>query len=80
MEEVLAPIGRFIISLARTILLEMIINGVVYGLGFSVLKLVSLGSYPSNPLSQKMKNHCLLAGIVTVIIAIFTIGVFNGLN
>ncbi|WP_448552395.1 hypothetical protein [Thalassotalea montiporae] len=80
MEEALAPIGRFIMSLVRYIVVELIADRLFYGVGFSVLKLMSLGTYPRSPVSQQMKNHCLFTGVVTFIGTIVVIAVFNGFS
>ncbi|REL35023.1 hypothetical protein [Thalassotalea euphylliae] len=80
MEEALAPIGRFIMSLVRYFVVELIVDRILYGVGFSVLKLVSLGTYPRSPVSRQMKNHCLFAGVATFTIAIVLIAVFNGFS
>ncbi|USI26664.1 hypothetical protein ACD631_09750 [Alteromonas macleodii] len=46
MEDVLEPLGRFILRILKWIVLEAIIEFVLKGTGHVVLKLLTFGKYP----------------------------------
>ncbi|APD86228.1 hypothetical protein BM527_09095 [Alteromonas sp. Mex14] len=46
MEDVLEPLGRFILRIIKWILVEFIVELVLKGIGHVVLKLLTFGKYP----------------------------------
>lgn len=46
MEDVLEPLGRFILRIIKWVLVELIIELVLKGIGHVVLKLLTFGKYP----------------------------------
>lgn len=63
MEELIEPIFRFTVSFIRFVVQQIIIEGVVYGLGYISLKIITFGRYPTTPLHRNAKDHVFFAGI-----------------
>lgn len=63
MEDVLEPLGRFILRIIKWILVEFIIELVLKGIGHVVLKLLTFGKYPR---AGKDEGKTFAVGFVSV--------------
>ena len=63
MEDVLEPLGRFILRIIKWILVEFIIELVLKGIGHVVLKLLTFGKYPR---AGKDEGRTFAVGFVSV--------------
>ncbi|WP_038876586.1 hypothetical protein [Vibrio jasicida] len=64
MEELLIGTARVLGSLIRWLMFELILNSVVYHIGYAGLYILTLGKRPHRPVSPEMKGRVLLFGIV----------------
>lgn len=64
MEDVLEPLGRFILRIIKWILVELIIELVLKGIGRVVLKLLTFGKYPR---AGKDEGKTFAVGFITVV-------------
>ncbi len=65
MEEVLEPLGRFILRIIKWILVEFIVELVLKGIGHVVLKLLTFGKYPR---AGKDEGRTFAVGFISVIV------------
>tara|TARA_Y200000002_G_scaffold240103_1_gene198378 strand:- start:828 stop:1052 length:225 start_codon:yes stop_codon:yes gene_type:complete len=65
MEEVLEPLGRFILRIIKWILVEFIVELVLKGIGHVVLKLLTFGKYPR---AGKDEGKTFAVGFISVIV------------
>ncbi|WP_334050469.1 hypothetical protein [Alteromonas gracilis] len=63
MEDVLEPLGRFILRIIKWILVEFIVELVLKGIGHVVLKLLTFGKYPR---AGKDEGRTFAVGFVSV--------------
>lgn len=63
MEDVLEPLGRFILRIIKWILVEFIIELILKGIGHVVLKLLTFGKYPR---AGKDEGKTFAVGFVSV--------------
>ena len=63
MEDVLVPLGRFILRIIKWVLVELIIELVLKGIGHVVLKLLTFGKYPR---AGKDEGRTFAVGFVSV--------------
>ena len=63
MEDVLEPLGRFILRIIKWILVEFIIELILKGIGHVVLKLLTFGKYPR---AGKDEGRTFAVGFVSV--------------
>jgi len=63
MEDVLEPLGRFILRIIKWILVEFIVELVLKGIGHVVLKLLTFGKYPR---AGKDEGKTFAVGFVSV--------------
>jgi hypothetical protein len=68
MEELVEPIFRFIGTFVRFVIQQIIIEGILYGLGYMSLYIITFGNYPKSPITSRDKNYILLAGLITLLI------------
>lgn len=68
MEELLIGTARVLGSLIRWLMIELILNSVIYRIGYAGLYILTLGKRPHRPVSQEMKGRILLLGIVLCIL------------
>ncbi|PRO69000.1 hypothetical protein [Alteromonas gracilis] len=64
MEDVLEPLGRFILRIIKWILVEFIVELVLKGIGHVVLKLLTFGKYPR---AGKDEGNTFAVGFITVV-------------
>ncbi|MBJ2129248.1 hypothetical protein JC525_09890 [Alteromonas sp. IB21] len=64
MEDVLEPLGRFILRIIKWILVEFIVELVLRGIGHVVLKLLTFGKYPR---AGKDEGRTFTVGVITVV-------------
>ena len=65
MEDVLEPLGRFILRILKWIVVEAIIEFVIKGIGHIVLKLLTFGKYPR---AGRDEGRTFAVGLVSVIV------------
>ena len=65
MEDVLEPLGRFILRIIKWILVEFIVELVLKGIGHVVLKLLTFGKYPR---AGKDEGRTFAVGFISVIV------------
>ena len=65
MEDVLEPLGRFILRIIKWILVEFIVELVLKGIGHVVLKLLTFGKYPR---AGKDEGKTFAVGFISVIV------------
>ena len=63
MEDVLEPLGRFILRIIKWILVEFIIELILKGIGHVMLKLLTFGKYPR---AGKDEGKTFAVGFVSV--------------
>jgi len=63
MEDVLEPLGRFILRIIKWILVEFIVELVLKGIGHVVLKLLTFGKYPR---AGKDEGRTFAVGFISV--------------
>ncbi len=73
MEELIEPVFRSIASFFRFIVQQVIIEGILYGLGYVSLLTVTFGKYPKYPITERDKNYILLAGLISVVLIFLAI-------
>ena len=64
MEDVLEPLGRFILRIIKWILVEFIVELVLKGIGHVVLKLLTFGKYPR---AGKDEGSTFAVGFISVV-------------
>ncbi|MDY6977130.1 MAG: hypothetical protein SVW51_13065 [Pseudomonadota bacterium] len=65
MEDVLEPLGRFVLRILKWIVVEAIIELVIKGTGHVVLKLLTFGKYPR---AGRDERRTFAVGVVSLII------------
>ena len=65
MEDVLEPLGRFILRIIKWILVEFIVELVLKGIGHVVLKLLTFGKYPR---AGKDEGRTFAVGFISVVV------------
>ena len=65
MEDVLEPLGRFILRILKWIVVEAIIEFVIKGIGHIVLKLLTFGKYPR---AGRDEGRTFAVGFVSLIV------------
>jgi len=65
MEDILEPLGRFILRIIKWILVEFIVELVLKGIGHVVLKLLTFGKYPR---AGKDEGRTFAVGFISVIV------------
>ena len=65
MEDVLEPLGRFILRILKWIVVEAIIEFVIKGIGHIVLKLLTFGKYPR---AGRDEGRTFAVGLVSIIV------------
>ena len=65
MEDVLEPLGRFVLRILKWIVVEAIIELVIKGTGHVVLKLLTFGKYPR---AGRDEGRTFAVGVVSLII------------
>ncbi|WP_334062765.1 hypothetical protein [Alteromonas genovensis] len=64
MEEVVEGFGRFALRIIKWIVIQALIEGIVYGYGYVTLKIFTLGKYPR---SNKDEGRSFIAGCVSIV-------------
>lgn len=68
-------IGRFIFEILKLIIRDLIIDIIVYGLGYITLKIVTLGFYPKK---DRSNDHAIyISGTISIILIIIAFGLIN---
>lgn len=75
MDFLIEGLGRGILAFFRWILVTILVEVIIYGTGFGVLKVVTLGRYPiANKDNQTL---CLFAGLLSIIAVIMFFAIYN---
>jgi|VirMetMinimDraft_7_1064189.scaffolds.fasta_scaffold294514_2 hypothetical protein len=74
-EDTLSALGRVIVQLIKWIIIDAIIEGVVYGYGYLSLKLITLGKYPKA--NQHNDILCIISGVISIAVTISIIVLFS---
>lgn len=75
MDFLIEGLGRGILAFFRWILVTILVDAIIYGVGFGVLKVVTLGRYPVA--NRDNQTLCLLAGLLSIIAVIIFFAIYN---
>ena len=75
MDFLIEGLGRGIFAFFRWILVTILVDAILYGLGFAVLKVVTLGRYPIA--NRDNQTLCLFTGLLSIIAVIVFFAVYN---
>lgn len=68
-------LGRGILAFLRWILVTIIVDSIVYCLGYAALKVFTLGRYPAS--KKDNETLCLLTGLIAIVAVIVFFAVYN---
>ncbi|MGI9946856.1 hypothetical protein [Vibrio hyugaensis] len=68
MEELVIGAARVLGTLIRWLMIELLLDRVVYSVGYAGLYILTLGKRPRRPVSQEMKGRIVLLGIALSIL------------
>ena len=75
MELLVEGIGRGIVGFFRWIFVTALVDSIIYGLGYVVAKIVTLGKYPAP--NRDNQSLCVATGLITFVVIIGLIAVYN---
>lgn len=75
MDLLIEGIGRGIASFLRWIFVTAIVDSILYGLGYVVVKVMSLGKYPAS--NRDNQSLCVGTGLISFVVIVALIALYN---
>jgi hypothetical protein len=69
-------LGRGIIDFFKWFSITALVDSVIYGFGYVVVKILTLGRYPLS--NKDNQGLCIVAGLISFIIIIGCLAMYNG--